>query len=179
MVETAVLALASAGGGSAVYAGFGAGAALSTGATLSTISAGSLLATGVTAASAFGSIMGGQQQAAVSKSQAKQYELSARAEELKGRDQANRIRESLRSTIASQNAAFASRGIQLGTGTPLALGNVSRNEASRDLQTAQFGSGMAAEAARGTAAQSRATASAQSIKGYADAASSIGGSLIK
>jgi hypothetical protein len=130
--------------------------------------------------SAIGSIMGGGQEAAVYKAQAKQSELAARTEELKGRDQANKIRDSLRATLASQNAAFAARGISLNSGTPLNLANQSKTQASMDIETAQFGSTMAAEAERGTAQQQRMSASSARTKGYMGAATSLykGGSLL-
>lgn len=177
MAETLLLAAASAattaGVAAPVYAGFGAGAALSAGATLSTIGAGSLITTGLTAASAFGSIMSGQQQAGVYKAQAVQSELAAKTEELKGRQQADTIRRSLQATLASQNAAFAARGISLASGTPVNIGNVSKSNASRDIQTAQFGAGTAAAAERGTAATQRMSASAAKTTGYTTAATSL------
>lgn len=138
------------------------------------------ISTVLTAGSALGSIMGGSQQNAVYKAQAKQSELAARAEELKGRDQADKIRRNLQSTLASQNAAFAARGISLSSGTPLSLGNVSRTQAAQDIETAQFGAGTAAAAERGTAQQQRLSGRAALTSGYTNAAASIyKGSLIQ
>ncbi len=130
--------------------------------------------------SAGSALMGGSQQAAVYKAQGVQNELAARQEELRGRDQADKIRRSLQATLASQNAAFASRGISLASGTPVNLGNVSKNEASYDIQLAQFGSGMSAAAERGNAAQNKMSAGAAKIAGYGSAATSLykAGSLI-
>ena len=152
-----------------------AGASAGTASTVGTI-----LSVGMTAASAFGAISGGQQENTAYKAQAKQSELAARAEELRGRDQAVKIRNNLQATLASQNAAFAARGISLNSGTPVNLGNVSKTQASQDVQTAQFGSGMAAEAERGTAAQQRMSGKAAVTKGYMNAASTIykGASLL-
>ena len=146
-----------------------AGASAGTLATVGTI--GSVLSTGLTAVSAIGAITGGRQEAAAYKAQARQSELSARAEELKGRDQADKIRRSLQSTLASQNAAFAARGISLNDGTPVNLGNVSKTQASQDIATAQFGAGLAAESERGNAQQLRSSASAAKTKGYTSAGS--------
>lgn len=150
---------------------------LSTGAALSSmaggLSVGSLISGGLTAASAFGSIMGGNQQAAVYKAQAQQSELSARQEELKGREQADKIRRSLQATLSSQNAAFAARGISLTSGTPVNIGNVSRTEAARDIETAMFGAGMASAAERGQAGQYRMSGRVARTSGYTNAAMSL------
>jgi hypothetical protein len=120
--------------------------------------------------------MSGQQQAGMYKAQAAQYELSARAEELKGRDQADKIRRSLQSTLASQNAAFGARGISLSSGTPVALAATSSNEASRDISLAQFGAGSAANADRSQAAVYRATGRSAKVAGYTNAAMTLASS---
>lgn len=131
---------------------------------------GSLLSGGLTAASAFGSIMGGQQQNAVYQAQARQSELAAKQEELKGREQADKIRRSLQATLASQNAAFAARGISLTSGTPVKLANVSSTEAAQDIENAQFGASMAAAAERGQAGVYRMSGKSAITSGYANAA---------
>lgn len=186
MVETALLAAASAAstagtsaalataGGVATAAQVGAttGGMLASGLT-SLAGASSLLSGALTAASAFGQIQAGRAASAESKFTARQYELSARAEELKGREQADKIRRSLQATLASQNAAFASRGISLGTGTPVALAGVSKTEASRDIENAQFGANVSAAAERGNAAQARITARTEAMKGYTGAAGAL------
>lgn len=133
-------------------------------------------------AGAVGSILQGQQQAAMYKAQARQSELSARQEELKGRDEADKIRRNLQSTLASQNAAFAARGISLNSGTPRTIASDSRTQAGYDIQTAQFGAGMSAAAERGTADQLRMAGRAARQASYFNAATSIykagGSSLI-
>lgn len=139
------------------------------------------IGTVLSAGSAIGSIMGGSQQNAIYKAQAQQSELAARQEELKGRAQADQIRRSLQSTLASQNAAFGARGISLNSGTPLAISKDSRTQAALDIETAQFGAGQSAAAMRSQAAQSRIEGSAAKTAGYVNAATSIfkGGSLIR
>lgn len=117
-----------------------------------------------------GSILGGYQQAGAFKAQAKQSEISARAEELKGRDQALKIKNDLLTTLASQNAAFAARGISLNSGTTRNLAAQSNQRASEDIQRAQFGTGMAAAAERGTAVQQRNAAKSSILSGYTSAA---------
>jgi len=186
MVETAILAAAStaqaAGTSAALATAGGVATAAQVGATtggmfasgLTSLAAGSSLLSGaLTAASAFGQIQAGRAASAESKFTARQYELSARAEELKGREQADKIRRSLQATLAAQNAAFSARGIALGSGTPVALGNVSKTEASRDIENAQFGANVSAAADRGNAAQSRINARTLAMKGYTSAAGTL------
>lgn len=177
MAETLLLTAAVGAGGTALpwltTAGSLSSIAGAGGLAGSIAGAGSLISGGLTAASAFGSIMGGNQQAAVYKAQAQQSELSARQEELKGREQADKIRRSLQATLSSQNAAFAARGISLTSGTPVNIGNVSRTEAARDIENAQFGAGMASAAERGQAGQYRMSGRAARTSGYTNAAMSL------
>lgn len=171
MAEAVLLAAASAAtsaGATATAAGFTAAA------TSATLAALPSIATVFTAAGAFGSIMSGQQTAATAKAQAVQYELSAKQEELKGREQADKIRKSLLSTLSTQNAAFAARNIQLGSGTPVNLGNVSKTAASQDIDTAMFGANQSAFQQRAQAGQSRIDARTATIKGYTSAAAGLG-----
>lgn len=133
----------------------------------------SLISTGLSGASALSQVAGGYQESAVYKAQARQSELSARQEELRGRDQADKIRRSLQATLASQRAGFAARGISPGSGTPVALGNISRTEAASDIETAMFGSQMAGAQERGQAAQYRLSGRSAVTKGYGGAASSL------
>lgn len=170
MVETLLLAVAAAAPETMAAVGVTAATATTAG---SAGMLGTILSGGLTAASAFGSIMSGQQQNAVYKAQAQQSELAARTEELKGRQMADNIRRSLQATLASQNAAFAARGISLSSGTPVNLGNVSKNQASQDIQTTQFGAGTAAAAERGTAAQQKLSGRAAVTSGYTNAGLSL------
>lgn len=173
MVESVMLATMAAGGSAATATTVGsiAGGLATAGSALSTI---------LPVVGAVGSVMGGQQQASAYKAQARQSELAAKQEELRGREQADNIRRSLQATLASQNAAFAARGISPFTGTPLALSTESRNQASRDIDIARFGAGQAAGALRGQAGQQRIEASSARTSGYTQAASMLykGGSLL-
>lgn len=132
--------------------------------------------------SVVGSIMGGTQQQAVYKAQAKQSELAAKTEEIKGRQQADMIRRSLQSTLASQSAAFAARGISLNGGTPGNIAANSRTQASRDIQTAQFGSDVTAETNRAQGKQYKIQGNQALSSGYTSAfgtAATYGVSLLK
>lgn len=118
-------------------------------------------------------LQAGRVQAAAYKSQAQQYELSAKAEELKGRDQADKIRRNLQSTLASQNAAFGARGIGLGSGTVRSLATQSMSDASSDISRAQFGAGYNAESARIMGAESRIAARQARVQSYVGAGVSL------
>ena len=133
----------------------------------------SLISSGLTAASAFGQIAGGFQENAVYKAQARQSELAAKAEELKGREQADKIRRALQATLASQNAAFAARGISGVSGTPVRLGSVSSNEAARDIELAQFGGQYSGATERAQARIYRASGRSSITKGLAGAGFSL------
>lgn len=124
-------------------------------AAMSAAGTGSLLSTGLGVLSAGMDVFGGMQQGSAYKAQARQQELSARAEELKGKQQALQIRDNLRRTIAAQNAAFAARGISPQTGTPVVLGRESREAAMNDIDLARFNGDIAAMQGRAQAQQTR------------------------
>lgn len=175
-METAILAMAGSGATAA-----GTSAALGTATGVATAgqvamtapvlasAGGSLLSGGLTAASLFGTLKAGQSQSAMYKAQAQQYELSARAEELKGRDQADKIRRTLQTTLASQNAAFGARGINLNSGTARSLATQSMEQATADISKAQFGAGSATEAARMQASQERIAGKTAKVQSYTSA----------
>lgn len=115
------------------------------------------------------SIAGGYSGAAVSRAQAQQAELTAKQEELKGREQAAQIRRQLSASLASQNAIFAARGINPTTGTPKALAQESTSQASRDIEIARFGATQAAGALRSQATQYKIEGSTKKLEGYSKA----------
>ena len=139
--------------------------------TLSTV--GSLLSPLMTIGSAVGQISSGMQQSAIYKAQAQQYQLAAKQEELRGREQADRIRRSLQANLASQNAIFSARGIATGMGTPVTLARKSMTEAGADIETAMFSAGQSAGALRSQAAQSKISASSAMTSGFAGAAGKL------
>lgn len=153
-----------------------AGASASTLATVGSVS--SLLSAGMTAASVFGQISGGGQQAAIAKAQAQQYELAAKQEELKGREQADNIRRSLQASLASQRAIFGARGIAQGSGTVRRLASESMTAASRDIDIARFGAGQQAGALRSQGAQARIEGSAARTAGYMGAVKTLSSLMV-
>lgn len=139
---------------------------------------GSLLSGAFTAASAFGQISAGGQQSAIAKAQAQQYELAAKQEELRGREQADNIRRSLQASLASQRAIFGARGISTASGSPRALAAESSNAASRDIEAARFNAGQSAFTLRSQGGQARLEGKAAKMAGYTGALKTIGGSLL-
>lgn len=131
----------------------------------------SLLQPVFTGISVFGELAGGISDSYAYKAQAKQQQLQARAEEIKGKQQANAIRENLRRTIASQNAAFAARGISPQSGTPVVLGRESRAAAMNDIDIARFNSDIASMQGYAQAQQTKAKAKTALYSGVVRAGS--------
>lgn len=136
---------------------------------------GSFIAPAFSLLSAAGQANAGNQQAQIAAAQQRQYELSARQEELKGREQADKIRRGLQATLASQKAIFAGRGISPLSGTPMSIGNDSRTQASIDIEDAMFNAGTAASALRGQGYQSRLEGNAARTTAYGNAAKTLYG----
>lgn len=132
-------------------------------------------ATALSVGSAVGQIAGGFQEQAYYKSLSKQSELSARQEELKGREQADKIRNTLLSTVASQRAMFAARGLSLGSGTFKNIQSQAYDAATRDIETARFGSALAAEQERLQGKQYKISGKAALMKGFAGAGGAFAG----
>ena len=151
----------------------GTTAAAGTAATGASMSLGTILSLGMTGASAFGQIMAGQQQAAMSRFQARQADLQAKLDGIKGREQALQIRQKLERDLAGANAAFGSRGL-LGEGSSLAAVQAGKERATLDIEAARFGAANAADASRAQAGQYRAQASSQASGGFLGAVSTIG-----
>ena len=120
------------------------------------------------------SIKSGLDQSASLVEQSKQAKLNARFEKIKGRDQALQIKEQLENDLASQNAIFASRGSLSGEGSALAALNVSKANATRDIDIARFNTEINVQNANSRAANLRGQASASLLKGISGAFGSIG-----
>lgn len=176
MAESLLATFATSAGTEAAIASAGATigpvtAAASGLGTLSTF--GSILSPIMTIGSALGQVSSGMQQSAVYKAQAQQYQLAAKQEELKGREQADRIRRSLQANLASQNAIFGARGISTKSGTPVTLARQSMTEAGADIETAMFNAGQGAGALRSQATQSKISANSAKMAGYTGAAGKL------
>lgn len=130
------------------------------------------LSLALTGASAFGSIMAGQQQAAASRYQARQAELQSRMEAVKGREQSLQIKQQFESDLASANAAFGAKGL-VAQGSSLAAVQAGRDRATRDLDVLRFGVENAVEANLSQAQQYRSQAKAQASAGFTNAFGSL------
>lgn len=179
-METAILALAGSGATTAgTSAALGATTGVATASQVATTAPVLLSAGGTAAAGGFGalgvfsSLQAGRYQAAAYKSQSRQGELAARAEELRGRDQADKIKRTLQATLASQNAAFGSRMVALGSGTPRSIASLTNSEASADISRAQFGAGYGAAVSRAGASEARMAGRQAAMQGYIGAATSL------
>lgn len=152
----------------AVTAATGLGASAATASTIATVAS-----VGLTAASAFSSIQAGNQQAAGLQLQARQAELNARAERLRGRQQATLIQEQLNKDLASQNAIFAARGVLQGEGSAEAAQETAKANASRDIDLARFNADQAAFSAEQRASNARSDASAARTGGFISALDTV------
>lgn len=175
----ALIPLASAAGGTALATTAGtAAAATAAGSFIGPVTAAqsaagtlSLLSPVFSGISALGSIAGGFSDNSAYKAQAKQQALQARAEEIKGKQQANAIQDNLRRTLAAQNAAFAARGISPQSGSPVVLGRESREAAMNDIDVARFNSEMASMQGYQQAAQTKSKGKSALYSGILNAGS--------
>jgi hypothetical protein len=101
--------------------------------------------------------------------------MTAKQEELRGRQQADSIRRALQQNLATQRAVFSARGVNPNTGTPLVLSQQSETAAGRDIETAMFNSGMGAAQNRLAASQQRIEGKAAITSGYMKAADTLYG----
>lgn len=134
---------------------------------------GSVLSLGLTAASAFGSMQAGKQEAAAFNLQSDQATLNARMERLSGKQQAKDIQGQLDRDLASQNALFAARGVLAGEGSAAAARDVAKATASESISRAQFGAEIGALNAEQRASLSRSKASSAKSAGVTRALGTI------
>lgn len=115
--------------GSTAAAGAGAAAgAAGAGGLASTFA--SILQGAGSVASILGTLSAGADKAQSYKLAARDADLDAVQEEIKGTQRQNSIRRALLETLAERDIAFAASGIDIGTGTPA----VARAEATRDAE---------------------------------------------
>lgn len=136
---------------------------------------GTIAQVGLTAAGALSSLSAGNQQSAAFKLQSQQAELNARAERLKGRQQALNIQSQLDQDLASQNAIFAARGQLAGEGSAAAASSAARDIATANIKQAQFGADISALNAEQRAANLRSEAKSARTGGIVGAAQVLSG----
>jgi len=123
--------------------------------------------------SVLSSIQAGYAQQSMMNFQARQSSLNAQSEEIKGRQDALKIKESRDKAMASLNAGFAARGGITGSGTPMAAMIESGRAASEDINMALFGSQTRAASDISQGAQLKAEGKAAVRGGYVSALSTV------
>lgn len=118
---------------------FGVGGKFALGATLSTLG---------TAGSIFGTIAGASAAKGQSAIQARQAELTARSEEVRGQEEANAIKRDVARALASSNARGAASGIDISSGSPVTAQKEALSDANNALSTAGTNAKLRAETAR-------------------------------
>lgn len=146
------------------------GVSASTAATIGTIAS-----VGLTAASAFSSIQAGNAESANLKVQARQADLNARTDALRGKQEAAAISDQLNRDLASQNALFGARGLVQSEGSAQAAQEVSRLNASRDIDLARFDAETAAANSKQQSANLKSDAKAAKKSGFLQAVNTISG----
>jgi len=122
-------AAAAAGTAGSVAAGAGAAAA-ATGMTL-----GTKLMIGSTIFSGLSSIMGGMAQKGQMDAQAQMESFNAKQELIRGREEANQVRENLARSLATAQATGAAQGIDISSGSPETLAFQAMQDADDSIQS--------------------------------------------
>lgn len=104
---------------------------------------------------------------------ARMDELEADQIELNAEDTANSIKNQLLSDIASTDAFFAGRGIDIGSGTVTQINTESRRRAGEDINATRTQAKREARFTRVGAAYTRADARAARLEGKLDAAKAL------
>jgi len=130
-----------------------------------------------TAAAVGGQILQGQAQAKSLESQAEGLELQAQASREQAQDRVEQINQRLITTIATQKAMFAARGMDVSSPTAIALSKDSERAARRDVATVQVGSSRDIQQKAVAAAARREEADTASLLGILGGGATAGRSL--
>jgi hypothetical protein len=133
---------------------------------------GGVLNTALALGSAGLSLGGGLAQARALQAQSQWQEFEAGQELLRGEQEANRVREALLRTLASNNAARAAAGVEL-SGSALDVDAEAAAAAERELSIVGSNAAARAGATRASAVASRAAASGAILSGIGGAAGSL------
>lgn len=125
------------------------------------------------AASAFGAIAGGIQSQRVSEYNAKVAENNASAEQQRAAFDANIQRDRVRQVVGSQRAAGAANGLDITSGTPVAVLGDTAKAGELDVLARLYAGDSAAVAYRNDAARFRAEGKAQRTAGFINAGTSL------
>lgn len=125
------------------------------------------------AASAFGAIAGGMQSAKVAEYNAKVADNNAVAEQQRAAFDANLQRDRVRQAVGSQRAAGAANGLDITSGTPVAVLGDTAKAGELDVLARLYSGDSAAVAYRNDAQRFRAEGKAQKTAGFINAGSSL------
>jgi hypothetical protein len=115
---------------------------------------------------------GGMAQARALQGQAQWQDFQAQQEMLRGEQQANRVREALLRTLASNNAGRAAAGVEL-SGSALDVDAAAAAAAERELAIVSNNAAAQAAARRASALASREAANTAMLEGIGKAAGSL------
>lgn len=160
LVGTAATGTAAATGG---LLGFGGSVTL-----------GGLFNTALALGSAGLSIGGALRQSQMLRTEAAWSEFQAGQEALRGEQEANRVREALLRTLASNNAARAAAGLDI-AGTPLTVDEEVTRQAERELRVVAGNAAIREAEARATASLRRSSARLSLLAGLGQGAGQLGG----
>jgi hypothetical protein len=136
------------------------------------VTLGGVLSTALALGSAGLSLGGGLAQSRALQAQSQWQEFQAGQEVLRGEQEANRVRETLLRTLASNNAGRAAAGVEL-SGSAVDVDAEAAAAAERELAIVGNNAAARAGSARASALASRASASGALIGGIGGAAGSL------
>jgi hypothetical protein len=154
----------SIGASLAAFAGGGGGAASGIGTALGAIG---------TVASAVGAVQAGGQADAVGKYNAQVAENNAAAERQRAAYEAGITRDRVRQIVGAQRAAGAASGLDIQSGTPVAVLGDTAKQGELDVLARLYSGESAARASQNDATMFRAQGRAQKQAGFINAASSL------
>ena len=120
-----------------------------------------------TSVSAYASYQSSVIKSNMMKMQARQQDLQARQERLKGVQQSNILREQLLNNLSAANALFAARGVDVGSRSATALAARNITTVGRDISLVESGAEIRRIGAEATAGTLRAAAEGERESGRA------------
>jgi hypothetical protein len=174
MAETLLAAAVGTAGTTAGVAGATATTAATAGliGQAGSVTLGGVLSSALALSSAGLTLGGGVSQQRALSAQAEWQDFNATTEELRGQQEANRVRDALLRTLASNNAGRAAAGVEL-SGSALDVDAEAAAAAEREVSIVSGNAAARAGSARASALGSRASGSAALLGGAGQAASGL------
>ena len=167
---SATMALLAGGGATAgtAAAGTAGTVAAATGMTL-----GTKLMIGSTIFSGLSSIMGGMAQQDQLDAQARMESFNAKQELIRGREEANQVRENLARSLATAQATGAAQGIDISSGSPETLAFQAMQDADESIQSIRRNARIGSATKRMSAQALRAKGKSAKTSGFVRGLSSL------